>query len=52
MKKNPLKLVVNNQPTNSKKKNLKKQSRKMECRIFRRELRSARGREEYLDGII
>ena len=45
-----LKLVVDNQPV--KKKDRKKQAKKMQCRIFRQRLRSSRGREEYLDDII
>lgn len=49
MKKAELKLVVNNQPV---KKDRKKQAKKMQCRAFRQALRTARGREEYLNEII
>ena len=54
MKKTELKLVIDNQPAakKAKKKDLKKQFKKMQCRAFRQALRTARGREEYLDGII
>jgi len=51
MKRTELKLVIDNQPA-AKKKDLKKQFKKMQCRAFRQALRSARGREEYLNEII
>ncbi|WP_157048890.1 hypothetical protein [Syntrophomonas palmitatica] len=44
----PLKLVVNNGPTKKKKENPKKQFSKGNCRDFRREFRSPRGKEEFL----
>lgn len=54
MKKTELKLVIDNQPAakKAKKKDLKKQFKKMQCRAFRQALRTARGREEYLNEII